>query len=179
MGMLNEEEKAKIIEEEEIRASVRRKYEQKSSGIAAVLSTLCPGLGQVYNGQFGKGALFFITVVVGLVLFIWGLVGTIKELRAFAGGHQMSTVSEGTGISSEEPVPLTEEGVVVEEVEKEKKAQEQGKQQKAEESITKYIPKRYVAFTLIGIVLMVGGAGIAVKDAIKTAKRINQGGAKG
>ncbi|HOJ31467.1 MAG TPA: hypothetical protein PK165_04565 [bacterium] len=179
MGILNEDERARVIEEEEIRVSVRRKYEQKSSGVAAVLSTLCPGLGQVYNGQFGKGALFFITVVVGLVLFVWGLVATIKEVRAFAGGHQMSTVSEGTGISSEKPVPLTEEGIVVEEVEKEEKAQTEGKQEKQEESITKYIPKKYVAFTIIGIILMVGGAGLAVKDAIKIAKRINQGIVKG
>ena len=126
MGILSEEEKARIIEEEEIRASVRRKYEQKSSGAAAVLSLLCPGLGQVYNNQFGKGVAFFVTVLVGLVLFLWGLIGTVKELRAFAGGHQMSTISEGAGISSEEPVPLTEEGFVIEEVEKEQKAVEEG-----------------------------------------------------
>lgn len=173
MGILNEEEKARIIEEEEIRASVRRKYEQKSSGAAAVLSTLCPGLGQVYNGQFGKGALFFIIVVVGLVLFLWGLIGTIKELRAFAGGPQVGMISEGAGLSSEEAVPLTEEGVVVEEVEKEQKAQAEGKKQ--EESISKYIPKKYVILTLVGLIHMAGGAGTAIKDAIKTAKRINQG----
>lgn len=171
MGILSEEEKARIIEEEEIRTGVRRKYEQKSSGIAAVLSTVCPGLGQVYNGQFGKGSLFFITVVVGFVLFVWGLIGTIKEIKAFAGGRTMSTVSEGIGISSEEPVPLTEEGMVVEEVEKENKPQTEGVQ---EESISKYIPKKYVILTLIGLILMVAGAGTAIKDAIKTAKRINK-----
>lgn len=34
--------------------------------IAALLSALVPGLGQFYNGQWGKGALFFFgTVVVG------------------------------------------------------------------------------------------------------------------
>jgi hypothetical protein len=175
MGILSEEEKARIIEEEEIRASVRRKYEQKSTGAAAVLSTLCPGLGQVYNGQFGKGALFFITVVVGLVLFLWGLIGTVKEIRSFGGSHEMSMVSEGTGIGSEKPVPMTEEGIVMEEVEKEQKAQEEKKETKKEESITKYIPKKYVAFTLVGLILMVGGAGFAIKDAIKTAKRINEG----
>lgn len=174
MGILSEEEKAKIIEEEEIRTSVRRKYEQKSSGIAAVLSTVCPGLGQVYNGQFSKGALFFITVVVGFVLFILGLIGTIKEIKAFAGGRTMSTVSEGIGISSEESVPLTEEGMVIEEVEKEKKTQTE-RVQKKEESISKYIPKKYVILTLIGLVLMIAGAGTAIKDAIKTAKRINEG----
>lgn len=172
MGILNEDEKARIIEEEEIRAAVRRKYEQKSAGVAAVLSTLCPGLGQVYNCQFGKGALFFVTVVVGLVLFVWGLIGTIKEIRAFSGGPQMSTVSESTGISSEEPVPLTEEGIVVEEVEKEEKAKEEGKKQ--EETISRYIPKKYISLTIIGLILMVGGAGTAIKDAIKTAKRLNQ-----
>lgn len=175
MGILNEEEKSRIIEEEEIRAAVRRKYEQKSSGAAAVLSTLCPGLGQVYNGQFGKGALFFLIVLAGLIMFLWGLVGTIKDLRAFAGGHQMSTVSEGAGISSEKPVPLTEEGVVVEEIEKEQQEQTEGKLKKEEETISRYIPKKYVSLTLVGLILMVAGAGTAIKDAIKTAKRINQG----
>ncbi len=174
MAILNEEEKSRIIEEEEIRASTRRKYEQKSSGIAAVLSTLCPGLGQVYNGQIGKGAAFFLTVVVGLVLFVWGLITTIKEVRALAAGYQMSMASEGAGISSEEPVPLTEEGVVVEEVEKEQKQKEEGKQEK-EETISKYIPKKYLAMTIIGLLMMIVGAERAVRDAIKTAKRINEG----
>lgn len=35
-------------------------YEQKSSGIAAVLSALFNGLGQIYNGQILKGIIFIL-----------------------------------------------------------------------------------------------------------------------
>jgi TM2 domain-containing membrane protein YozV len=41
--------------------------EKKSTGIAAVLSFLIPGLGQIYNGQIGKGILF---IIVGVILFL-------------------------------------------------------------------------------------------------------------
>jgi TM2 domain-containing membrane protein YozV len=34
-------------------------------GIAAVLSVLIPGLGQVYNGSVGTGALWFLAVSFG------------------------------------------------------------------------------------------------------------------
>jgi TM2 domain-containing membrane protein YozV len=59
----------------------------KSSGLAAVLSFLWCGLGQIYNGQIGKGLLFaalyflsflLILAVIGLVttpvMWIWGMV---------------------------------------------------------------------------------------------------------
>jgi TM2 domain-containing membrane protein YozV/ribosomal protein S27AE len=44
--------------------------ERKSSGIAAVLSFLFVGLGQIYNGEIGKGILFIIIGVVCLLLVI-------------------------------------------------------------------------------------------------------------
>ena len=45
--------------------------EVKSSGLAAVLSVLLPGLGQIYNGQIGKGILFMVLLVVfALMVFI-------------------------------------------------------------------------------------------------------------
>ncbi len=59
----------------------------KSGGLAAVLSFLWCGLGQIYNGQIGKGIVFMfvyfisflmIFVVIGLIttpiLWIWGMV---------------------------------------------------------------------------------------------------------
>lgn len=58
---------------------------QRSPGLAAVASLLCPGLGQIYNGQVGKGAiligLFLITLYTFLALLrsadstrvIWGV----------------------------------------------------------------------------------------------------------
>ena len=38
---------------------------QKSAGLAVVLSFFIPGLGQIYNGQIGKGILF---IIVGAIL---------------------------------------------------------------------------------------------------------------
>ena len=55
----------------------RREYvERKSSGLAAVLSFLFVGLGQVYNGQIGKGLLFIIigVICVFLMLFLIGFI---------------------------------------------------------------------------------------------------------
>lgn len=49
--------------------------EQKSSGAAAVLSVLIPGLGQIYNGEIGKGILFIVLafVFLGLSLLLIGI----------------------------------------------------------------------------------------------------------
>lgn len=53
--------------------------EKKSSGIAAVASFIFPGLGQIYNGQIGKGIMFVLVgfifillmfVVIGIPLFL-------------------------------------------------------------------------------------------------------------
>jgi TM2 domain-containing membrane protein YozV len=58
----------------------------KSEGLAAVLSFLIPGLGQIYNGEIGKGIgilvlaiilgiLFFllVTMLILLILWIWNI----------------------------------------------------------------------------------------------------------
>jgi len=42
---------------------------EKSPGIAALCSFLFPGLGQVYNGSFGRGALILLGTLIGLCLF--------------------------------------------------------------------------------------------------------------
>jgi TM2 domain-containing membrane protein YozV len=48
----------------------------KNPGIAAVLSFLCTGLGQIYNGQIGKGiGLMALQVINVLLMFI--LIGFI------------------------------------------------------------------------------------------------------
>lgn len=45
--------------------------EEKSSGIAVVLSFFIPGLGQIYNGQIGKGIIIIILgVVFAALIFI-------------------------------------------------------------------------------------------------------------
>ena len=50
--------------------------DQKSAGLAVVLSFFVPGLGQIYNGQIGKGIGFIILGgVLALTMFI--LIGFI------------------------------------------------------------------------------------------------------
>lgn len=48
--------------------------EIKSSGIAVILSFFIPGLGQIYNGQIGKGILFIIIGFI-LAMLIFVLIG--------------------------------------------------------------------------------------------------------
>lgn len=40
----------------------------KNSGLAAILSFLLPGLGQMYNGEVGKGVMIIIVQVVNIAL---------------------------------------------------------------------------------------------------------------
>lgn len=49
---------------------------QKNPGIAAVLSFFWSGLGQIYNGEIGKGILLLILFVVSAML-IWVVIGFI------------------------------------------------------------------------------------------------------
>jgi len=44
----------------------------KNAGLAAVLSFFIPGAGQMYNGQIGKGILFFITSWL-VIPWIWSI----------------------------------------------------------------------------------------------------------
>jgi TM2 domain-containing membrane protein YozV len=44
----------------------------KNPGVAAVLSFFIPGLGQIYNGNFGKGLMHILIGVVGAFLIIEG-----------------------------------------------------------------------------------------------------------
>ncbi|WP_226037046.1 hypothetical protein [Aquibacillus saliphilus] len=63
----------------------------KSAGLAAVLSFFVTGLGQIYNGQIGKGIGFIIVyaiswammfILIGFIttpiLWIWGMVDAYK-----------------------------------------------------------------------------------------------------
>ncbi len=50
--------------------------QRKNEGLAAVLSFLFTGLGQIYNGQIGKGLAFIVPGIVFAVtiLFLVGLI---------------------------------------------------------------------------------------------------------
>jgi TM2 domain-containing membrane protein YozV len=45
-------------------------YGGKNPTIAGLCSTFLPGLGQVYNGEAGKGFLVFLLTIAGLVIFL-------------------------------------------------------------------------------------------------------------
>ncbi|MCE9595576.1 MAG: hypothetical protein K8S98_15420 [Planctomycetes bacterium] len=64
----------------------------KNPSIATVLSFFCTGLGQIYNGEIGKGVLFIVLyfvswmlmfVLIGFlttpVLWIWGMVDAYRS----------------------------------------------------------------------------------------------------
>lgn len=63
-------------------------------GIAAVLSFFYTGLGQIYNGQIGKGLIFFVVrlisdflmfVLIGFIttpiIWIWGMIDAYREAQ--------------------------------------------------------------------------------------------------
>jgi TM2 domain-containing membrane protein YozV len=60
---------------------------QKDPGVAAVLSLIIPGVGQIYNGEFLRAA-FWLIVTPGLWIGSGGLVGWICHLVAAGTAHQ-------------------------------------------------------------------------------------------
>ncbi len=71
------DEKAEICPKCGVRVKpVSTRTEKKSSGLAAVASFFIPGLGQIYNGQIGKGIMFIIiSIIFGLLMIV--LIGFI------------------------------------------------------------------------------------------------------
>lgn len=60
----------------------------KDPGIAAVLSLIIPGMGQIYNGEFLR-ALFWLIVTPGLWIGSGGLLGWICHvIAAFTAYHR-------------------------------------------------------------------------------------------
>jgi TM2 domain-containing membrane protein YozV len=53
----------------------------RNSGIAAVLSFLIPGVGQIYNGKFLRG-IFWLVITPGLWIGSGGLLGWICHVIA-------------------------------------------------------------------------------------------------
>ena len=46
------------------------RYQQRDPWISFGLSVICPGGGQVYNKQYGKGAILFTSTVIGVILLM-------------------------------------------------------------------------------------------------------------
>jgi hypothetical protein len=59
------------------------RHKQWSGGVAAVLSILIPGLGQVYKGQLLNGFVWFVVVIIGYACFI--VPGLILHLCCIVG----------------------------------------------------------------------------------------------
>lgn len=59
-----------------------------SPGVAAVLSFVIPGLGQIYKGQIANGLVWLVVVVIGYLLFIFpGLILHILCIVGAASGN--------------------------------------------------------------------------------------------
>jgi TM2 domain-containing membrane protein YozV len=52
------------------RASIPQPQRKWSPGVAAVLSLVIPGAGQMYKGQIFNGLLWLVLVVLGYVFFV-------------------------------------------------------------------------------------------------------------
>jgi TM2 domain-containing membrane protein YozV len=149
-----------------------------------VLSTLCPGLGQVYNGQVGKGASFFLVVLIGLGVLCWGIMGIMKAKQMMPGAGTVSVASESAsvipGVSKSTPVEMNEDGVVAgeEQKAKEEEAKQQAEGQKPQEQVPltgeQKTAAKALAYVVLGALVMVAGGYAAVKDAIRTARRKNE-----
>lgn len=50
---------------------------QKNPGVAAVLSLIFSGVGQIYNGQIKKGLIFMFLATTGFVLIVLGALALI------------------------------------------------------------------------------------------------------
>ncbi len=155
--VLTEEEKKKIEEEEETRARIRLKYERKSSGVAGVLSSVCPGLGQIYNGQIGKATLYVCIILVSLVLLSAGILFHVKG---------MPTREHPVAVEQAKPVEMNDEGVVLDE-QKEPEAQKET----SEEGEKK--PATPTVLVIIGAIGIAAGWNYSIKDAVRSAKKIN------
>ncbi|MBN1444501.1 MAG: hypothetical protein JW957_00135 [Candidatus Omnitrophica bacterium] len=159
MAFFTDEERKKIEEEAEIRARVYLKYEKKSSGAAGVLSSVCPGLGQAYNGQMGKASLCIFIVLISLLILSFGILFQIKG---------MPTKEEPVAIETQEPVEMDEEGIVITEEEESAGEQEAATEEKSEKKSA-----APAVLIIIGALGTLCGWNYSVKDAIRTAKRIN------
>jgi TM2 domain-containing membrane protein YozV len=62
----------------------------KSPGIALVLSLLLPGVGQMYNGQVGKGIAFLIGYIVTIFIFLFWIVWIWAMIDAYTTAKEMN-----------------------------------------------------------------------------------------
>lgn len=64
--------------------------EARHTGVAGVLSLIIPGVGQIYNGDFLRGA-FWLVVTPGLWIGTGGVLGWVFHLVAAYTAHRRAT----------------------------------------------------------------------------------------
>ncbi len=78
-NILSESEKRKKIYDEQLlkaKAAQKAQINLKNPSLAVILSFFFMGLGQIYNGQIGKGILFIILYAISIAL-CWVIIGFI------------------------------------------------------------------------------------------------------
>ena len=113
-------------------------------GIAAVLSLVIPGAGQMYKGQVGKGLFYLFVIVIGYALFI--VPGLIL--------HILCIVDATRG----NPYQETETGQQTTQIWPEKKAEDSSKSSKLPPIILLGIPAGLVGFCVL-VLLVILSAG--------------------
>lgn len=58
-------------------------YQEKNPLLAAVLSFLVIGLGQVYNGEVGKGLILFVAAIISAILWLL-IIGILFSILIWA-----------------------------------------------------------------------------------------------
>jgi len=73
------------------RMNVLASTSYRNPGVAAVLSVLIPGVGQIYNGDFLRG-IFWLIVTPGMWIGTGGLLGWVCHLIAAVTAHRRATL---------------------------------------------------------------------------------------
>ncbi len=80
---------------------------KKDPGIAVVLSFFFTGLGQIYNGQIGKGLLFIVIQIIN-VLLMFVVIGFITgPLFWIYGMYDAYNVAKATHMIQPEQTPVS------------------------------------------------------------------------
>ena len=73
------------------RMNVLASTSYRNPGVAAVLSVVIPGVGQIYNGDFLRG-IFWLIVTPGMWIGTGGLLGWVCHLIAAVTAHRRATL---------------------------------------------------------------------------------------
>lgn len=77
-----------------------------SPGVAAVLSLVIPGAGQIYKGQLANGLTWLVFVILGYALFI--LPGIILHLCCVVGAYTTDSSKQHSTTGTTRPCPRCE-----------------------------------------------------------------------